>query len=42
MSVEVGGKRGDQRIRVRDIREGGVIAKDGFIQVCHDIHGDLI
>ena len=25
--------RGDQRIRVRDIRVGGVIANDGFIKV---------
>ena len=30
MSLE---SRGDQRIRVRDIRGGGAIAKDGFIKV---------
>lgn len=33
MSVEGGARTGDQRMRVRDIREGGVIDNDGFIQV---------
>ena len=31
-------ERGDQKIRVQDIREGGVIAKDGFIQVSNYIY----
>ena len=30
MSLE---RMGDKRIRVRDIREGGIIAKDGYIKV---------